>query len=689
MRLINFRIKNYKSIVDSLECSFSSDLTILIGKNESGKSATLEALRDFDRSIVRMADDVYPLDGRTDEPTVEVQFQIQRDELGRIQEQASVTLSDEIIECILQQGITIAKNGRGKYSIKDEYLQYLSADYKGSGQSGLNDGQTGRIQSAKNRIAELMENNFIPGIDLQASTDDIRNAANELTRAVKSSLALIKEENIQQEVVENLRVIIKEIKALDDYQAKPKGNFIDGIVQNMPNFIFFDEFNDILPFEVDIAAIKDNQSVLNFAKIAQLDLDRVIETKDFQRRINLLNRHSAAISTDFVQYWGQNRIELVIKPAGEKLLFGIRDCETNEFFKVEQRSKGFRWFLSFYLKLNAQSGENNIIIIDEPGINLHAKAQKEIINMLVNKIAPQAQVVFSTHSPYFIDAKRLDRVRLVINKPFIGTVLKKYLECDADEETLTPITTVKGTPLFPADTLMLNTSRYVICPSTSAYYYLKALNLYLDEIQSEELNLIPTADKNSMLALISMMVAQNSEFILLLENTDENIIIASRIKEKLAIEDERIIFVSEETDFFIEDLFTQDDFKRFVLNDGANRLNLQTVNSKYLILNKINQAQTAKSFFDKVDKIQEGVPLSEATIAAFKEVFDKIRFSLNGPSHTDEKVEEDGDREDELSAEEEQQGQRKPDGSDVLNEKQEEEQSAVKRRSLFSAFTKK
>ena len=49
MKLKSFRIFRYKSIVDSGECTLSSDFTILIGKNESGKTAILEALRDFDR----------------------------------------------------------------------------------------------------------------------------------------------------------------------------------------------------------------------------------------------------------------------------------------------------------------------------------------------------------------------------------------------------------------------------------------------------------------------------------------------------------------------------------------------------------------------------------------------------------------------------------------------------------------
>ena len=49
MKIKSFRIKNYRSIEDSGICYLSGDnVTILAGKNESGKTSILEALEDFD-----------------------------------------------------------------------------------------------------------------------------------------------------------------------------------------------------------------------------------------------------------------------------------------------------------------------------------------------------------------------------------------------------------------------------------------------------------------------------------------------------------------------------------------------------------------------------------------------------------------------------------------------------------------
>lgn len=44
MRLKWFRVRNYKSVTDSGKCYLASDITILAGKNEAGKTNILEAL---------------------------------------------------------------------------------------------------------------------------------------------------------------------------------------------------------------------------------------------------------------------------------------------------------------------------------------------------------------------------------------------------------------------------------------------------------------------------------------------------------------------------------------------------------------------------------------------------------------------------------------------------------------------
>ena len=48
MRIKKIRIRNFKSIIDSGYITLDQDITVLLGKNEAGKTSILEALEYFD-----------------------------------------------------------------------------------------------------------------------------------------------------------------------------------------------------------------------------------------------------------------------------------------------------------------------------------------------------------------------------------------------------------------------------------------------------------------------------------------------------------------------------------------------------------------------------------------------------------------------------------------------------------------
>ncbi len=77
MRLYSFRIRNFKSIIDTGEVKVSEgdNITILAGQNEAGKSSILEALKFFEDgefSKLNRSNDKHPM--------VEVAFGLSSDE---------------------------------------------------------------------------------------------------------------------------------------------------------------------------------------------------------------------------------------------------------------------------------------------------------------------------------------------------------------------------------------------------------------------------------------------------------------------------------------------------------------------------------------------------------------------------------------------------------------------------------
>ena len=89
MKLLSFRIKHFKSIDDSGECVLASDLTVLAGKNEAGKTNILQALDKFNQDKKFNQSD-YPLEIKGD-PEITLTFQINEKELEEWLKKLSIT----------------------------------------------------------------------------------------------------------------------------------------------------------------------------------------------------------------------------------------------------------------------------------------------------------------------------------------------------------------------------------------------------------------------------------------------------------------------------------------------------------------------------------------------------------------------------------------------------------------------
>jgi hypothetical protein len=80
-----------------------------------------------------------------------------------------------------------------------------------------------------------------------------------------------------------------------------------------------------------------------------------------------------------------------------------------------ERSAGFIWFFSFLVKFAQikKTQGNVIILLDEPGLTLHGTAQKDLLRYFSEQLAPNHQLIYTTHSPLMVPANNLDSVRTV------------------------------------------------------------------------------------------------------------------------------------------------------------------------------------------------------------------------------------------------------------------------------------
>ncbi|MBN1969877.1 MAG: AAA family ATPase [Candidatus Delongbacteria bacterium] len=142
---------------------------------------------------------------------------------------------------------------------------------------------------------------------------------------------------------------------------------------------------------------------------------------------NLLEQVSKTTTKVFHGIWKdfkQTSISLI--PNGEEEIL-IKVVNKTKY-SFEDRSDGFKKFISILLMLSTQSRSNrldnhNIILIDEPDQSLYPTSARYLRDELL-KIAEKAIVIYTTHSQYMIDSPCIDR-HLIVEKIDDITTLKK------------------------------------------------------------------------------------------------------------------------------------------------------------------------------------------------------------------------------------------------------------------------
>lgn len=114
--------------------------------------------------------------------------------------------------------------------------------------------------------------------------------------------------------------------------------------------------------------------------------------------------------------WPNHPIEITFLITDGLIYFHIKDSDSKSKAKTaDQRSDGFRQFISFLLTISAQDSneelKNSILLLDEPETHLHPQAQENLLQELI-KITNNRRnniVFFATHSNYMIDKNNLSR----------------------------------------------------------------------------------------------------------------------------------------------------------------------------------------------------------------------------------------------------------------------------------------
>lgn len=135
----------------------------------------------------------------------------------------------------------------------------------------------------------------------------------------------------------------------------------------------------------------------------------------------------------------------VVEKSGQSMPLGVK-------------STGYSRFLSYSVQIAIGADFNNdycnLILIDEPGLYLHADSQRQLRNQLADLTKnANIQVVYITHSPSMISGATIDSIRLIVQRQqFDEQCTNSHIEKKPYDQNFQKVRTTLG--LSPEDSLL-------------------------------------------------------------------------------------------------------------------------------------------------------------------------------------------------------------------------------------------
>jgi energy-coupling factor transporter ATP-binding protein EcfA2 len=543
MKLVSFHVRDFKSIYDSSPIDVS-DVTCLVGKNESGKTSLLQALYRLNPIIPEHQ----KFDITDDFPRAEVEDYRQAVEAKTRRHSIPISATFELegheshaIETEFGKGVLTQK--QFKYERNYENLTFVTVhvDEKIAGsvllkRAGMEAevplgawADLNTLLKAWNLRGEQKADDVAAAMAAAATIADA-----DQKKAAEASAKAKEETNASKEGRAALPKIAQRGLALHIWDK-----FLNG---KLPKFLYFDEYYQ-MHGHVNIEALKVRQAnnalldsdhpMLGLIDLARLKVAELLGSTKTEELISKLEGASNHLSRKILKYWSQNQhlgVRFDVRPArpedpkgmetGTNLLGRVYDSVHLVSTPLGTRSKGFVWFFSFIAWFSQQEkrGEQMILLLDEPGLVLHGTAQGDLLRYIEEELKPKHQVIYTTHSPFMVEPTRFDRVRIVEDKSMDAK--EELPRNDAGTKVYTDILEVSANSLFPlqgalgyeiSQTLFIGQNSLVV-EGVSDLLYLQETSSILRKANrvalSEQWTITPVGGAEKVATFVALLGAQ-------------------------------------------------------------------------------------------------------------------------------------------------------------------------------------
>ncbi len=669
MKMTKFRVQNYKKIQDTgwIGCS---DLTVFVGKNESGKSSIFRGLSKLNPSDGEKYDGLkefprrrYASDFKTqDWPVSSAEFSISDNEKEALNQVCPSLKDVTYVVCTRHYSQKFEVEFDPQPNIPD----VTNAKMLTILEKVQNKLQTAMAPEGKGEALGAIKSQLLPFISQKISQlrtlkpDDsvVEPIITEVINTISSKI----NEEWQKNIIKSDLDLLNQLKSSTE-SVNQLNKAKEWVTSHLPKFVYFDRY-DVIDSAVHlptfIQQMKTNPTAprvrstkalfqhvgLEVDKLSQLDPTQpnkaAEEMKRFaDERAILMSSASNEMTKRFSEWWEQRKHRFNYKTDGPFFRVWVSDDLDPSEIELDQRSAGMQYFFSFYLVFleEAKGAYNNsILLLDEAGLQLHGTAQQKIVKFL-EKLSNDNQLLYTTHSPFMIDGDNLERVRVVYEDLTDGTSKVSGDVWPRDRDSLFPLQAALGYSI--AQTLFYS-KRQLVVEGITDYLILKAIDALLSDSKRETLRhdaiIVPSGGVSKLMPLAAMLTGQGVETRVLLDGDDPGIQKGKEIKDRLLIES---FFVSsytngEGTD--IEDMFPHNlyvdavkkayNLTELVLSEDDNSSSIVSRVEKALQktgINNLEKWRPALVLTEWIRTVPEKFP--DNTIKSFESLFKDINRS--------------------------------------------------------------
>ena len=588
MKLKRFRVQNYKKIDDTdwINCS---DLTILIGKNEAGKSAIFRGLSKLNPSDGEMYDGLKEFPRRRysakfkqkDWIVSSAEFVFTDEEKQTLGKTSSLLKNVPSVICsrhysgkltiefqidIKATTLTVKSVLQSLIQLKKQTEIVVAPSGKGDELSPIKSGLVTLIQNKSDELNGKDPTQLVPSKFVNEICDQFNSQINEEWQQ-KTFQKSLEEKNRLQE----------QIKADIEYKEAKKW-----IEENIPQFIYFDRYDVIdsaihigeflqkLKSNPDDTRLRTTNCLFNHVGLdptflQSLDPNKPDHTVEELRRwaderaINLSSA-SAEMTTKFTDWWEQRKHRFRYDIDGQFFRVWVSDDLDPSEIELDQRSAGMQYFFSFYLVFLEEAEKthlNSILLLDEPGIHYHGTAQMKTVQFL-RKLSKTNQVLYTTHSPFMIDGNHLSDSKVVYEDQKTGYTKVSDDVWPTDRDSIFPLQAGLGYSI--AQTLFQGKKQLVVEGLTD-YSILKSMNQFLAKKKMKTLKddiiITPTGGLSHLMPLASLLLGNEVKMTILLDADTAGKNKQKDLREKLLLDCILISSLTKNDKIEIEDLFPE------------------------------------------------------------------------------------------------------------------------------------